>query len=55
LGLADFTYNFSAYGENCIDETTCMHARKGDEFKDLIIRSYAPYTIDVKHKTFAFP
>jgi hypothetical protein len=31
-----------------------MHARKeGDEFKDLIIESYAPYTIDVKHETFA--
>jgi hypothetical protein len=32
-----------------------MHAKKGDEFKDLIIISFAPYTIDVKHKTFAFP
>jgi hypothetical protein len=33
LGLSKFTYNFSAYGENCIGETTsmhaCMHARKG--------------------------
>jgi hypothetical protein len=28
LGLVDFTYNFSVYGENCIDETTCMQ-RKG--------------------------
>jgi hypothetical protein len=33
----------------------CMHARKGDECKDLIIKSYAPYTIDVKHETFASP